>query len=41
MMYPSICPLRCSSRGSCHWVMISEDDLADPTKPTGGPDGAI
>lgn len=39
-MYPRICPLWCSSKGGCHWVIISEFDLADPTKPKGGPDGA-
>lgn len=33
-------PLRCSSRGGCHCTIISEDDLAEPTKPRGGPDGA-
>lgn len=39
-MYPRICPLWCSSKGGCHWVIISEFDLAEPTKPKGGPDGA-
>lgn len=31
----------CSSSGGCHCVIISDDERADPTKPTGGPDGAI
>lgn len=30
----------CSSRGGCHCVIISDDERADPTNPTGGPDGA-
>lgn len=39
-MYPNICPFLCSSNGGCHWVIISEELLADPTNPTGGPEGA-
>lgn len=30
----------CSSRGGCHCVIISDNERADPTNPTGGPDGA-
>lgn len=32
---------RCSSNGGCHCVIISDDERADPTNPTGGPDGAV